>query len=82
MREELLVQSEPKSETHRTHRMGPKNSYIFLGKKYPQWIFKNLTMCVCVCVCVCVCCKVWTIYKVYIEFVTILLRFYILDFWP
>ena len=34
--------------------MGPKNSYIFLGKKYPQWIFKNLTMCVCVCVCVCV----------------------------
>ena len=54
--------------------MEPKNSYIFLGKKYPQWIFKNLTMCVCVCVCG----KVWTIYNVCIEFVTIL--FYVLDF--
>ena len=24
----------------------------------------------------------WTIFKVFIEFVTILLLFYILDFWP
>ena len=42
----------------------------------------KMYLCVCVCVCVCVYVCVWTIFKVFIEFVTILLLFYVLVFWP
>jgi len=41
-------------------------------------IFLILYLCVCVCVCV----LTWTIFTVCIEFVTILLLFYALVFWP
>ena len=44
----------------------------------PESLAAQQIVCVCVCVCVCVRVYAWTIYRVFIELVTILFLFYVL----
>ena len=59
-----------------TWRLWPMRREYRIGiKELPRAFVRFVCVCVCVCMCVCVC--VCTIFKVFIEFVTILLLFYV-----